>query len=167
MVSLRAHARCILFRHKHPTWALTNTHDWTTHIGTTILRHTEALRAYRVVVMICVLHVSNALRPVTTRCGNTNLGPAFGYQNRQIIIPLGGEFRARPVIQVDITIAVRQLQTVAKELARSRPPSPSRLESSHAKSCAGFRSDPPQGRRACEGGRGHSRILEPLTREIS
>ena len=68
---------------------------------------TEALRAYRVVFMICVLHISDALRPVATRCGNTNLGPAFGYQDRQSIIPRRGEFRARPVVQVDITIAVR------------------------------------------------------------
>ena len=28
---------------------------------------------------------------------------AFGYRNRQSIIPRGGEFRARPVIQVDVS----------------------------------------------------------------
>ena len=43
---------------------------------------TRALRAHRVIFMICVLHISNALRPVTARCGNSDLSPSFGYQDR-------------------------------------------------------------------------------------
>jgi hypothetical protein len=71
---------------------------------------TRALRAHRVIFMICVLHVSNALRPVTTRCGNPDLSPSFGYQDRQSIIPRRGKFRARPVVQVHIALAIRQLR---------------------------------------------------------
>ena len=94
---------------------------------TTYVTHssTGALRAHRVIFMICVLHVSNALRPVTTRCGNSDLSPSFGYQDRQSIIPRGGKFRARPVVQVHIALAIRQLQTFIKETSRSRPPSSS------------------------------------------
>ena len=78
--------------------------------------------------MICVLHVSNALRPVTTRCGNPDLSPSFGYQDRQSIIPRRGKFRTRPVVQVHIALAIRQLQTFIKETSRSRPPSSSRFD---------------------------------------
>ena len=118
---------------RHAFYSGTNTQPGhspthTTGLRTTILRHTEALRAYRVVVMICVLHVSNALRPVTTRCGNTNLSPPFCHQDRQSIIPRGREFRARPMIQVHVAIAIRQPQTFHEKLSRSRPPSPSRLD---------------------------------------
>ena len=59
-----------------------------------IRRTAGALRAHRVIFMIRVLHISNALRPVTTRCGNTNLSPPFCHQDRQSIIPRGREFRA-------------------------------------------------------------------------
>ena len=89
---------------------------------------TRALRAHRVIFMICVLHISNALRPVTTRCGNSDLSPSFGYQDRQSIIPRRGKFRARPVVQVHIALAIRQLQTFIKETSRSRPPSSSRFD---------------------------------------
>eukprot|EP01043_Picozoa_sp_COSAG02_P032574 COSAG02_NODE_2182_length_9582_cov_4.266582_2_plen_96_part_00 len=51
---------------------------------------TRALRAHRVIFMIYLLHISNALRPVTTRCGNSDLSPPFGYQDRQSIIPRRG-----------------------------------------------------------------------------
>ena len=89
---------------------------------------TRALRAHRVIFMIRVLHISNTLRPVTTRCGNSDLSPSFGHQDRQSIIPRRGKFRARPVVQVHIALAIRQLQTIIKETSRSRPPSSSRFD---------------------------------------
>ena len=92
------------------------------------VRPTGALRAHRVIFMICVLHISNTLRPVTTRCGNSDLSPSFGYQDRQSIIPRGGKFRARPVVQFHIALAIRQLQAFIKESFRSRPPSSSRFD---------------------------------------
>jgi len=46
------------FRHKQTTWALTNTLDRTMH---RLSLDTEALRAYRVVFMICVLRVFHSV----------------------------------------------------------------------------------------------------------
>ena len=88
---------------------------------------TRALRAHRVIFMIYVLHISNTLRPVTTRRGNSDLSPSFGHQDRQSIIPRRGKLRARPVVQVHIALSIRQFQTLIKETSRSRPPSSSRL----------------------------------------
>ena len=119
-----AHAFCIQAHSSTPLYV-----DYTGY--TTCVTHssTGALRAHRVIFMICVLHVSNALRPVTTRCGNTNLSPPFRHQDRQSVIPRGRELRARPMIQVHVAIAIRQLQAFHEKLSRSRPPSPSRLVS--------------------------------------
>ena len=128
------HARCHVtstIQHAFCIQAHSSTPLYVDNTGyTTCVMHssTGALRAHRVIFMICVLHVPNALRPVTTRCGNTNLSPPFRHQDRQSVIPRGRELRARPMIQVHVAIAIRQLQTFHEKLSRSRPPSPSRLD---------------------------------------
>ena len=54
------------------------------------------------ILIICVLHVTNAFRPVHRSCSDTDFGPPFGHQYRQGIVPRRRELPTRPVIQIDV-----------------------------------------------------------------
>ena len=79
-------------------------------------KHEGSLRAHRVVFIVCILHLANALGPVRFRRCNTDLGPSLGYQNRQRVIPRRGELCTRPMVEIDVTIAARQLQALMTEM---------------------------------------------------
>ena len=70
------------------------------------------------VFIVCILHLANALGPVRFRRCNTDLGPSLGYQNRQRVIPRRGELGTRPMVEIDVAIAARQLQALIKEVLR-------------------------------------------------
>ena len=59
------------------------------------------------IFIVCILHLANALGPVRFRRCNTDLGPSLGYQNRQRVIPRGGELGTRPMVEIDVTIAAQ------------------------------------------------------------
>ena len=65
-------------------------------------KHEGSLRAHRVVFIVCILHLANALGPVRFRRCNTDLGPSLGYQNRQRVIPRRGELGTRPMVEIEM-----------------------------------------------------------------
>ena len=75
-----------------------------------------------VLVDIDMLHVQNSLRPVGG-CGcSTDFGPTASDQYRERIKPRPREPSGRPVIEINISIIVRQRDALSKELSRGRPP---------------------------------------------
>ena len=75
-----------------------------------------------VLVDIDMLHVQNSLRPVGG-CGcSTDFGPTASDQYRERIKPRPREPSGRPVIEINISIIVRQRDALSKELPRGRPP---------------------------------------------
>ena len=85
------------------------------------------------IFIVCILHVPNAFGPVRRRRSDTDFSPPLGYQYRHGIIPRRRKLPTRPVIQIDVTIAISQLQTSPEKSFRSRPPYPSRFDTERHK----------------------------------
>ena len=83
----------------------------------------------RLVVIVHVLKVQNAPRPVRFSRVNTHLGASSCHQHGECVPPRRLELRRRPVVQVHITILVVRLgnATFEKPL-RSRSPNSSRFQ---------------------------------------
>ena len=81
------------------------------------------------VVIVHVLKIQNAPRPVRFSRVNTHLGASSCHQHGECVPPRRRELRRRPVVQVHITILVVRLgnATFEKPL-RSRSPNSSRLQ---------------------------------------
>ena len=89
----------------------------------------DSLNVSRLVIIVHVLKVQNAPRPVRFGRVHAHLGASSCHQHRECVPPRRHELRRRPVVQVHITILVVRLGNAACEKPlRSRSPNSSRFQ---------------------------------------